>query len=76
MEDILIKVLSAAVTVLGFALLYLFNQTQSLNKRCAENEKAIALNDAHDQRTDGTLNELKEMIMRLGEKIDTLLLQK
>tara|TARA_R110000822_G_scaffold80191_2_gene191252 strand:- start:15193 stop:15462 length:270 start_codon:yes stop_codon:yes gene_type:complete len=74
--DLLKYFLSGAITMLAFIMVYFFNQIQSLGIRISDNEKAIALNDAHDKTTDGVLSELKEMIKKLDGKIDQLLLNK
>ena len=81
--DFIKWLLSGAVMLLGFALLYLFNQIQALKEgiqtvrdEVKENKQAIALNDQHDNVTDGVLGELKDMIKALGEKIDTLISKK
>ena len=75
-EGILKWVLTSAVTGLSFIMVYFFNQTQALGRRISENEKAIALNDQHDNTTDSAIMELKSMIIALGVKIDELIKKK
>ena len=74
--DFIKWILSGAVTGLSFVMIYFFNQIQFLKDKVSQNEKAIALNDAHDHTTDGVLSELKILIQKLDGKIDQLLLNK
>ena len=73
--DLVKSVMSGAITVLGFALLYLFNQIQSLKEKVSENEKAIALNDQHDTTTDNVLSEIKDNLKTIDKKIDMILMK-